>query len=131
MYSPTTRLLTILELLQTYQQLSSSELAERLEVDARTVRRYILMLQDMGIPIEAELGRDGGYSLRPGFKLPPMMFTNDEVLALVLGLLVVRHFGLTAVSLSGCSLVSRWILSSPRRYARLSSRPHCRCKAKE
>ncbi len=98
MYSPTTRLLTILELLQSYQQLSSSELAERLEVDARTVRRYILMLQDMGIPIEAELGRDGGYSLRPGFKLPPMMFTNDEVLALVLGLLVVRHFGLTAAS---------------------------------
>jgi predicted DNA-binding transcriptional regulator YafY len=98
MYSPTTRLLTILELLQTHEQLSSAELAARLEVDARTVRRYIVMLQDMGIPVEAEMGRNGGYTLRPGFKLPPMMFTNDEVSALVLGLLVVRHLGLTAAS---------------------------------
>src|SRR5258707_3572321 len=98
MYSPTTRLLTILEMLQSHPQLSSSELAARLEVDARTVRRYIVMLQDMGIPVEAEMGRDGGYSLRPGFKLPPMMFTNEEVLALILGLLVVRYLGLAATS---------------------------------
>jgi predicted DNA-binding transcriptional regulator YafY len=100
MYSPTTRLLTILELLQNYEQLSSAELAARLEVDARTVRRYIVMLQDMGIPIDAQLGRDGGYSLRPGFKLPPMMFTNEEVLALVLGLLMVRQVGLTTTACS-------------------------------
>jgi len=100
MYSPTTRLLTILEMLQSHPQLSSSELAARLEVDARTVRRYIVMLQDMGIPIEADMGRNGGYSLRPGFKLPPMMFTNEEVLALFLGLQMVRHLGLDATSCS-------------------------------
>ncbi|MEP7284704.1 MAG: YafY family protein [Chloroflexota bacterium] len=100
MYHPTTRLLTVLDLLQTHGQLSGSELAARLEVDSRTVRRYIVMLQDMGIPIEAELGRQGGYMLRPGFKLPPMMFTNEEVLALILGLLVVQHLGLTAASCS-------------------------------
>jgi len=101
MYHPTTRLLTVLELLQNHEQLSSNELATRLEVNVRTVRRYILMLQDLGIPIEAEMGRHGGYSLRPGFKLPPMMFNNEEVLALVLGLLVVRHLG---VSMEACSL---------------------------
>jgi predicted DNA-binding transcriptional regulator YafY len=100
MYHPTTRLLTVLELLQTYEQISSTELAQRLEVDARTVRKYIMMLQDMGIPVEAEMGRYGGYSLRPGFKLPPMMFTNEEAFALILGLLVVRHLGLTATSTS-------------------------------
>lgn len=100
MYHPTTRLLTVLELLQNYAQISSTELATRLEVDARTVRKYIMMLQDMGIPVEAELGRYGGYSLRPGFKLPPMMFTNEEAFALILGLLVVRHLGLTATSTS-------------------------------
>ena len=54
MYSPTTRLLTVLELLQSYKQMSGTEIARRLEVDRRTVRRYITMLQDMGIPVEAE-----------------------------------------------------------------------------
>jgi len=49
MYHPTTRLLTVLELLQTHGQMSGAELGARLEVDARTVRRYIMMLQDIGI----------------------------------------------------------------------------------
>lgn len=94
MYNPTTRLLTILELLQLYPVLSGVELAQRLEVDGRTVRRYVTMLQDMGIPVEAVRGRDGGYRLRPGFKLPPMMFTQHEALALALGLLLARRLGL-------------------------------------
>ncbi|MBC8161182.1 MAG: YafY family transcriptional regulator [Roseiflexaceae bacterium] len=87
MYHPTTRLLTILELLQTYPTLSGAELARRLEVEPRSIRRYVLMLQDMGIPIEAIRGPGGGYQLRPGFKLPPLMFTDDEATAIVLGLL--------------------------------------------
>ena len=52
------------------------------------------LLEDLGIPVEAERGRYGGYRLRPGYKLPPLMFTEDEALALVLGLLVVRQSGL-------------------------------------
>jgi predicted DNA-binding transcriptional regulator YafY len=98
MYFPTTRVLTILELLQSRQQLSGPELAERLEVNPRTVRRYITMLQDLGIPVEAERGRYGSYRLRPGFKLPPLMFTEDEALALTLGLLAARRLGLTAAA---------------------------------
>ncbi len=98
MYFPTTRVLTILELLQSRQQLSGPELAERLEVNTRTVRRYITMLQDLGIPVEAERGRYGAYRLRPGFKLPPLMFTEDEALALTLGLLAARRLGLTAAA---------------------------------
>jgi predicted DNA-binding transcriptional regulator YafY len=70
MYSPTTRLLTVLELLQSYKQMSGTEIARRLEVDVRTVRRYIVMLQDMGIPIEAERGVYGAYQLQRGYKLP-------------------------------------------------------------
>ena len=76
MYHPTTRVLTVLELLQTYGQMSGPELARRLEVGERTVRRYITMLQDLGIPVEAERGRYGPYRLRPGFKLPHLMFTE-------------------------------------------------------
>ena len=98
MYFPTTRVLTILELLQSRQHLSGPELAERLEVNTRTVRRYITMLQDLGIPVEAERGRHGSYRLRPGFKLPPLMFTEDEALALTLGLLAARKLGLTAAA---------------------------------
>ena len=87
MYHPTTRLLTILELLQAHPSLSGEALARRLEVEPRSVRRYITMLQDMGMPIEAVRGPGGGYQLRPGFKLPPLLFTEEEAAALVLGLL--------------------------------------------
>ena len=94
MYFPATRVLTVLELLQSRQRISGPELATRLEVDIRTVRRYITMLQDLGIPVEAERGRYGFYRLRPDFKLPPLMFTDDEALALTLGLLMARKIGL-------------------------------------
>lgn len=56
------------------------------------------MLQDLGIPVEAIRGRHGSYRLRPGFKLPPLMFTEDEALALTLGLLTARRLGLTAAA---------------------------------
>jgi predicted DNA-binding transcriptional regulator YafY len=87
MYHPTTRLLTILELLQTRPHLSGEELSRRLEVRPRSVRRYIQMLQEMGIPVEGMRGPGGGYRLRPGFKLPPLLFTEEEATAIVLGLL--------------------------------------------
>lgn len=91
---PTTRVLTVLELLQTHGRMSGSQLAERLQVDRRTVRRYITMLEELGIPITAERGRDGAYLLVAPFKLPPMMFTEDEALALSVGLLAARGLGL-------------------------------------
>jgi predicted DNA-binding transcriptional regulator YafY len=50
------------------------------------VRRYAAMLREMSIPVEAELGRYGAYSLRSGYRLPPMMFTDEEALGLALGL---------------------------------------------
>jgi predicted DNA-binding transcriptional regulator YafY len=96
MYHPTTRVLTILELLQARGGLSGAELASRLEVDRRTVRRYITMLQDLGIPIDAARGPDGGYRLRPGFKLPPLMLTDEEALAVTLSLISARRQGAAA-----------------------------------
>jgi predicted DNA-binding transcriptional regulator YafY len=93
MYHPTTRLLTVLELLQAHNMLTGAELAARLEVDRRTVRKYIMMLQDLGIPVETTRGPTGGYHLRPGFKLPPLMLTNDEALAITLSLLAARRQG--------------------------------------
>lgn len=74
MYSPTTRVLTVLELLQTHGRMSGVELAKRLEVDGRTLRRYITRLPDELHPGDPERGRHGHYSLVAGYKLPPMMF---------------------------------------------------------
>jgi len=58
------------------------------------VRRYMTLLADLGIRVEAGRGRHGGYRPCPGYKLPPLMFSEDEALALVLGLLVVWQSGL-------------------------------------
>jgi predicted DNA-binding transcriptional regulator YafY len=99
-YHPTTRLLTALELLQSRRQLSGPELADRLEVNVRSVRRYITMLQDLGIPVQAERGRYGAYRLLPGYKLPPLMFSEEEALALVLGLATARRLGLSEPALA-------------------------------
>lgn len=96
MAAATSRLLALLELLQLHGTLSGSELARRLEVDVRTVRRYIVALEAMGIPVTAEPGRAGGYALVAGFKLPPMMFTADEALALALGLVAAGKLGIGA-----------------------------------
>ncbi|HEY7348087.1 MAG TPA: YafY family protein [Ktedonobacterales bacterium] len=95
MYSPVTRLLTVLELLQARPSITAAQLAQRLEVNSRSARRYITMLQDLGMPIEAGRGRYGGYRLRPGYKLPPLMLTEDEALAVTLGLLAARQLGLS------------------------------------
>jgi predicted DNA-binding transcriptional regulator YafY len=94
MSGPTIRVLSLLELLQSHGRLSGTELAARLGVDKRTVRRYIQALEQLGIPVTTEQGCDGGYMLVAGFKLPPMMFTNDETLALSLGLLAAHNLNL-------------------------------------
>src|SRR5690348_13815024 len=93
-YSPATRLLTALEIMQARPSVTATELARRLAVEPRSVRRYVMMLQDLGIPVEATRGRYGGYRLLPGFKLPPLMLTDDEALAVTLGLLAAQGLGL-------------------------------------
>jgi len=97
---PSTRILALLELLQTYPGLTGAELAERLGVDPRTLRRYTERLVELGIPVTAARGRHGGYRLLPGYKLPPLMFTDAEAVAVTLGLLAARHLGLSTVESS-------------------------------
>ncbi|WP_295803660.1 YafY family protein [uncultured Microbulbifer sp.] len=98
MSNPTTRVLALLELLQIHGNASGSELAQMLGVDGRTLRRYIAILEEIGIPLTAERGRHGGYRLVSGYKLPPMMFTNEETLAISLGLLAARSLSVGEVS---------------------------------
>ena len=94
MAKPTTRVLAVLDLLQSHGRMSGPELARRVGVDVRTLRRYIVMLEDLGIPLTTERGRHGAYMLVAGFRLPPMMFTNDEAVALSVGMVAARGLGL-------------------------------------
>ncbi len=79
MYSPATRLLTLLHILHANPGLNANELAERLEVDTRTVRRYVMLLRDLGVQVEADMGQGGGYRLIRGAVLPPSLFSRDEI----------------------------------------------------
>ena len=73
MASPTSRLLELLELLQARPLTTGREIADRLGIDPRTARRYIDVLQELGIPVEGQRGVGGGYRIRPGYRLPPLM----------------------------------------------------------
>jgi len=91
---PAARVLAVLDLLQGHGRMSGPELARRIGVDVRSLRRYIAALEDMGVPVASERGRHGGYFLATGFRLPPMMFTNDEAVALAVGMVAARGLGL-------------------------------------
>ena len=94
MTRPTARVLALLELLQGAGQRTVGELASCLGVDERTVRRYVEHLTDLGIPVQARRGRYGGYQLARGYKLPPLMLTDDEAVAIALGLAAGQRAGL-------------------------------------
>src|ERR671916_2005287 len=88
------RVLALLEALQDRPSATGPELARRLGVDVRTVRRDVTALRDLGIPVEGERGRGGSYRLKPGYRVPPLMFTAGEAAAVALGLMAVRRLGL-------------------------------------
>ncbi|QXC59592.1 YafY family transcriptional regulator [Aquihabitans sp. G128] len=80
------RLLRLLSILQARPTWSAPELAERLEVTTRTVRRDITRLRELGYPVDAEAGPHGGYRLGRGANLPPLLFADDEAVAVAVGL---------------------------------------------
>jgi predicted DNA-binding transcriptional regulator YafY len=92
--SPTSRLLELLDVLQSRPLVTGREIADRLGIDRRTVRRDVAALQRLGIPVEGERGVGGGYRLRPGYRLPPLMLSEDEATAVVLGLTAAGRLGL-------------------------------------
>ncbi|MFZ4893445.1 helix-turn-helix transcriptional regulator [Plantibacter sp. Mn2098] len=86
MTTTTSRLLTLLSLLQTRRDWPGALLAERLEISHRTVRRDVDRLREMGYRVEATMGPDGGYRLDAGNELPPLLFDDEQVVALTLAL---------------------------------------------
>ena len=92
------RLFQIVQYLRGGRLVTARDLAERLEVSERTIYRDIVDLQSTGVPIDGEAGV--GYILREGFDLPPLMFTRDEVAALVLGARLAKAWGGSRMALA-------------------------------
>ncbi|MET8988505.1 WYL domain-containing protein [Nonomuraea wenchangensis] len=89
--SPTARALMTLDLLQSHPGITADRLADRLGVSERAARRYIGILREAGIPVEAVRGPYGGYRLGRGLRLPPLTFTAAEALGLVMAVLDGHH----------------------------------------
>ncbi|CAL9337377.1 transcriptional regulator [Streptomyces sp. DH-12] len=86
MQKTSSRLLALLSLLQTHRDWSGEDLAARLEVTSRTVRRDIDRLRGLGYPITTVKGPDGGYRLEAGARMPPLLFDDDQAVALAVAL---------------------------------------------
>ncbi|WP_460308037.1 helix-turn-helix transcriptional regulator [Actinocorallia aurea] len=87
------RLLALLSLLQTRRDWPGRLLADRLEVSPRTVRRDVDRLRELGYPVASVKGPDGGYRLDPGTRMPPLLFDDDQAVALVVALRLAAHSG--------------------------------------
>src|SRR5580693_7450817 len=119
MARPTARVLSLLELLQSGGVRTVAELADRLDVDERTVRRYVDHLLDLDVPVESVRGRYGGYRLAPGYRMPPLMLSDEEALAVLLGLVAGRRAGLmTATGTAGETAAAKIRRVLPERLAR-------------
>jgi predicted DNA-binding transcriptional regulator YafY len=117
----TSRLLRLLSLLQARREWPGSVLAERLEISPRTVRRDIERLRELGYNIHATMGPDGGYRLDAGSELPPLLFDDDQVVALAIALqtAIISGAGIEEAALRALTTV-RHLMPSRLRH-RLSS----------
>lgn len=86
MASTSERMLRLLSLLQTHRYWPGGELASRLEVSERTLRRDVDRLRDLGYPVDASRGVGGGYQLRSGAAMPPLLLDDEEAVAIAVGL---------------------------------------------
>ncbi|MBS2537532.1 WYL domain-containing protein [Catenulispora sp. NF23] len=111
------RLLSLLSLLQVRRDWSGADLATRLDVSPRTVRRDVDRLRELGYPIAAVKGPDGGYRLGAGSELPPLLFDDDQAVALAAALqtAVVGGGGLEEAALRALNTVRQVLPSRLRR----------------
>src|SRR5215212_3920165 len=91
------RLLTLLSLLQGRRDWPGDELAGRLEVSGRTIRRDVERLRGLGYPVESVTGPAGGYRLRAGTAMPPLLLDDDEAIAIAVGLRTAARASVTGI----------------------------------
>jgi predicted DNA-binding transcriptional regulator YafY len=118
MTNTSSRLLRLLSLLQTHRYWPGPELAERLEVSARTLRRDVDRLRDLGYPVEAHRGVDGGYQLAAGASLPPLLLDDDEAVALGVGLRLAAQGSVAGIEETAVRALAKVVQVMPPRLRR-------------
>lgn len=112
------RLLRLLSLLQTRKDWPGGELAERLEVSARTVRRDVDRLRELGYPIRATMGTGGGYQLGAGAALPPLLLDDEEAVAVAVGLRTAAQGGVRGIEETSVRALAKLLMVLPSRLRR-------------
>src|SRR2546422_2264097 len=114
---PASRLLRLLSLLQAQPRWSGCDLAGRLGVTERTLRRDVTRVRDLGYPVDAAAGIDGGYQLGAGGRLPPLLLDDDEAVAITLGLRVATTTSLAGMEQSAVAALAKIDQVLPARLA--------------
>lgn len=115
---PTGRALRLLSLLQTHRLWRAADLAERLGVTERTVRRDVERLRELGYRVDATTGTSGGYRLAAGAHLPPLVFDDDEAVAVVVGLRAAAGAAITGIEDSALQALAKVEQALPDRLRR-------------
>jgi predicted DNA-binding transcriptional regulator YafY len=112
------RTLRLLSLLQTHRYWPGAELAGRLQVSERTLRRDIDRLRELGYPVQAQRGVTGGYQLAAGAALPPLVVDDEEAVALALGLQAAAESGVEGIAESSVRALAKVVQVMPARLRR-------------
>ena len=118
MASTSARTLRLLSLLQARRYWPGGELAGRLQVSPRTLRRDIDRLRELGYPIQAQRGVEGGYQLAAGKALPPLLVEDDEAVALVIGLQAAAQSAVEGIAESSVRALAKVVQVMPTRLRR-------------
>jgi predicted DNA-binding transcriptional regulator YafY len=118
MGNTSSRTLRLLSLLQTHRYWSGDELAARLDVSVRTLRRDVDRLRELGYPVEAHRGIQGGYQLAAGASLPPLAVDDDEAVALAIGLRAAAQGAVTGIEESSIRALAKIVQVMPPRLRR-------------
>src|ERR1700723_3268469 len=118
MSNTSSRALRLLSLLQTHRHWLGAELAERLEISERTLRRDVERLRELGYPVEAQRGVDGGYQLTAGAMLPPLLVDDEEAVALAVGLQAAAQGPVEGIADSSVRALAKVVQVMPARLRR-------------
>ncbi|MFE1469726.1 helix-turn-helix transcriptional regulator [Nocardiopsis dassonvillei] len=118
MRATSARLLRLLSLLQTRKDWPGGELADRLQVSPRTVRRDVDRLRELGYPIQATMGTGGGYQLGAGAALPPLLLDDDEAVAVAVGLRTAAQGGVSGIEETSVRALAKLLQVLPSRLRR-------------
>jgi predicted DNA-binding transcriptional regulator YafY len=118
MANTSSRTLRLLSLLQTHRYWPGTELAERLDVSVRTLRRDVDRLRELGYPVDAQRGIDGGYQLAAGAALPPLVLDDEEAVALAIGLRTAAQGAVAGIEESSVRALAKVVQVMPPRLRR-------------